>query len=129
MPPEIEGHPDAEGDPGRCTSSALKSTTTRARRNTVKEKKQKSKQAKSASKGPKDSKNERLGPGGLDKLVLGWMRRNKKSSPHTASAVGKGIERSSGAVANCLRRLEKGKQVRLAQPKPRKYELVEKRAK
>jgi hypothetical protein len=87
------------------------------------------KQAKPAAKDSKGAKNERLGPGALDKLVLGWMRRNKKSSPHTASAVGKGIERSSGAVANCLRRLEKGKQVRLAQPKPRKYELGEKKAK
>jgi len=87
------------------------------------------KQAKPAAKGSKGSKNERLGPGALDKLVLAWMRRNRKSSPHTASAVGKGIERSSGAVANCLRRLEKAEQVRLAQPKPRKYELVEKKAK
>ena len=82
------------------------------------------KQAKPAAKGSKGSKNERLGPGGLDKLVLAWMRRNKKSSPHTASAVGKGIERSSGAVANCLTRLEKQKKVRLAKPKPRSYELV-----
>ena len=92
-------------------------------------KKKQGKQAKPAAKGSKGSKSERLGPGALDKLVLAWMRRNKKSSPHTASAVGKGIERSSGAVANCLRRLEKGEQVRLAQPKPRKYELVEKKAK
>jgi hypothetical protein len=92
-------------------------------------KKKHGKQVKPAAKGSKGFQNERLGPGGLDKLVLAWMRRNKKSSPHTASAIGRGIEHSSGAVANCLRRLEKAEQVRLAQPKPRKYELMEKKAK
>ncbi len=70
------------------------------------------------------SKNGRLGPGELDKLVLTYMRRHKKDAPHSPSAVAKGIERSSGAVANCLARLE-GERVRLVQPKPRKYELVE----
>lgn len=75
------------------------------------------------------SKNGRLGPGALDKLVLTYMRRHKQDAPHGPSAVAKGIERSSGAVANCLARLEKGKKVRLVQPKPRKYELVEAKAK
>ncbi len=78
--------------------------------------------AKSASNG---SKQERLGPGELDKLVLGYMRRHKKDAPHTPSAIAKGIERSSGAVANCLERQEKAKKVRLVNPKPRRYELVE----
>lgn len=71
------------------------------------------------------SKTERLGPGELDKLVLGYMRRHKKDAPHTASAIGKAIKRSSGAVANCLGRQEKQKKVRLAKPKPREYELVQ----
>jgi hypothetical protein len=84
------------------------------------------KRAKRASGG---SKNGRLGPGELDKLVLAYMRRHKQDAPHSPSAVAKGIERSSGAVANCLRRLDKGKKVRLVQPKPRKYELVEAKAK
>lgn len=84
------------------------------------------KQAKCA---PGDSKNGRLGPGELDKLVLTYMRRHRKDAPHTPSAVAKAIERSSGAVANCLGRLEKGKKVRLVQPKPRKYELMEAKAK
>jgi hypothetical protein len=75
------------------------------------------------------SKNERLGPGQLDKLVLGFMRGQKGEAPHTASAIGKAIERSSGAVANCLGRLEKQAKVRLAKPKPRSYELVEAKAK
>jgi len=78
--------------------------------------------SKPASNG---SKQERLGPGGLDKLVLGYMRRHKKDAPHTPSAVAKEIDRSSGAVANCLGRQEKQKKVRLVNAKPRRYELVE----
>lgn len=70
------------------------------------------------------SKNGRLGPGELDKLVLDHMRRHKGDAPQTASAIGKAIERSSGAVANCLVRLEKQGKVRLAKPKPRSYELA-----
>jgi predicted ArsR family transcriptional regulator len=77
---------------------------------------------KTASSG---SKAGRLGPGGLDKLVLGHLRQHKEDSPQTASAIGKAIERSSGAVANCLARLEKQGEVRLAKPKPRSYELAE----
>lgn len=46
----------------------------------------------------------RLRPGELDGLVLDYMRRHKKDWPLTATAIGKGIGRSSGAVANCLAR-------------------------
>jgi hypothetical protein len=74
---------------------------------------------------PAGAKNGRLGPGELDKLVLGHMRQHKEKAPHTASAIGKAIKRSSGAVANCLVRLEKQEKVRLAKPKPRSYKLVE----
>lgn len=80
---------------------------------------------RSSKRAASDSKQERLGPGGLDKLVLGYMRRHKKDAPHTPSAIAKGIERSSGAVANCLGRQEEAKKVRLVNPKPRRYELVE----
>lgn len=76
-------------------------------------------------KAPAKSKTERLAPGELDQLVLGYMRRHKKGAPHTASAIGKAIKRSSGAVANCLRRQEKQKKVRLVKPKPREYELAQ----
>jgi predicted ArsR family transcriptional regulator len=72
-----------------------------------------------------ESKNGRLRPGELDKLVLSHMRKHVGEAPHTASAIGKALERSSGAVANCLVRLEKQGKVRLAKPKPREYELVE----
>lgn len=70
------------------------------------------------------SKPGRLGRGELDKLVLTYMRRHRKDAPHTPSAIAKGIERSSGAVANCLARQEKLKTVRLVSPKPRRYELA-----
>lgn len=69
------------------------------------------------------SKDGRLGPGQLDKLVLAYLGEHKGEAPHTASAIGKGIGRSSGAVANCLARLKKAKEVRLAQKKPRAYKL------
>jgi hypothetical protein len=68
-------------------------------------------------------KGGRLGPGELDKLVLGYMRRHKSAAPHSPSAVAKGIKRSSGAVANCLDRLAAAETVRLAAKKPRRYEL------
>lgn len=76
---------------------------------------------------PAGAKNGRLGPGELDKLVLGHMRKHKGDAPHTASAIGKAIERSSGTVANCLVRLEKQEKVWLAKSKPREYELAEAR--
>lgn len=65
----------------------------------------------------------RLRPGELDDLVLDYMRSHKDDGPLTASAIAKGIERSSGAVANCLGRLTKTKEARLAKKKPRAYAL------
>jgi len=53
------------------------------------------------------------------------MRRHKKDAPHTASAIARAIKRSSGAVANCLGRQEKQKKVRLVNPKPHEFELVQ----
>jgi hypothetical protein len=73
---------------------------------------------------PTRSKGGRLGPGELDKLVLAYMGKHQGDAPQTASAIGKAIERSSGAVANCLARLEKQGKVRLTKPKPRSYELA-----
>ena len=67
--------------------------------------------------------NGRLRPGELDGLVLGYMRKHQKELPLTATAIGKGIGRSSGAVANCLARLAKGKEARQAKRKPRAYDL------
>ncbi len=78
---------------------------------------------KRASRTSAKSENGRLGPGQLDKLVLDYMRAHKKDAPHTASAIAKGIGRSSGAVANCLGR--QAKAVRQVKSKPREYELAE----
>ena len=69
------------------------------------------------------TKAKRLRPGELDELVLGYMAEHKGDGPLTASAIGKGIGRSSGAVANCLARLASKKEVRQAKRKPRAYDL------
>lgn len=68
---------------------------------------------------------DRLAPGALDGLVLAYMREHRDDAPHTSSGIGKGIGRSSGAVANCLRRLGDGDHVVLATEKPRTYSLLE----
>jgi hypothetical protein len=67
---------------------------------------------------------ERLRPGQLDGLVLGYMKKHKDELPLTPSKVGQGIKRSSGAVGNCLGRPEKEEKVRLADKKPRRYGLA-----
>jgi hypothetical protein len=87
--------------------------------------KQAGKQAKRDSGG---SAGDRLRPGELDKHVLGYMRQHTQEAPHSPSAIAKGIARSAGAVANCLARMD-GQQVRLVQPKPRRYGLAEKKKK
>jgi hypothetical protein len=66
---------------------------------------------------------KRLRPGELDGLVLSYMCKHEGELPLTASAISKGVEKSSGAVANCLARLAKAKKVRLAKKSPRAYDL------
>ena len=68
---------------------------------------------------------KRLRPGELDGQVLAYMRKHRDGGPLTASAIGKGIGRSSGAIANCLARLAKEKKVRQAKRKPRAYVVRE----
>jgi hypothetical protein len=75
------------------------------------------------------AKRKRLRPGELDGLVLAYMRRHEDGGPLTASAIGKGIDRSAGAVANCLARLAKDKKLRQAKRKPRAYALKAAKAK
>lgn len=72
----------------------------------------------------KSASAKRLRPGELDDLVLTYMGKHK-DAPLTASAIGKGIDRSSGATANCLARLAKAGKVRQAKRKPRAYALKE----
>jgi DNA-binding PadR family transcriptional regulator len=71
------------------------------------------------------AKAKRLRPGELDELVLAYLSERKEEGPLTARAIGKGIGRSSGAIANCLARLAKEKTVRQAKRKPRAYALKE----
>ncbi len=68
---------------------------------------------------------KRLRPGELDGLVLAYLKKHKDEGPLTAGVIAKGIERSSGAVANCLGRLAKAKKVRQAKRKPRSYVVKE----
>jgi len=68
-------------------------------------------------------KGKRLRPGQLDGQVLAYMRRHENDSPVTASAISKSIERSAGAVAKCLARLTKDREVRQAKKHPRAYVL------
>lgn len=77
-----------------------------------------------ASKATKAKPKPRLRPGQLDGLVLGYMKKHKGELPITATKVAQGIKRSSGAVGNCLGRLEKEKKVRLVGKKPRRYDLA-----
>jgi hypothetical protein len=69
------------------------------------------------------AKAKRLRPGELDGLVLAYLAKPKGDGPLTATAIGKGIERSAGAVANCLARLAKDGRVRQAKKRPRTYVL------
>ncbi|MGH3427670.1 MAG: hypothetical protein ACRDQZ_08905 [Mycobacteriales bacterium] len=71
------------------------------------------------------SPQKRLRPGELAGQVLAYMREHRGDGPLTASAIGKGIGRSSGAIANCLARLVKEKKVRQAKRRPRAYVLKE----
>ena len=74
------------------------------------------------------AKTKRLHPGELDALVLAYLGKHEADGPLTASAIAKGIDRSSGAVANCLRRLTNAKKVRQAEKTPRAYVSKEARA-
>jgi hypothetical protein len=72
--------------------------------------------------------HKRLRPGELDGLVLSHLCKHQKDGPLTATAVAKGIDRSAGAVANCLARLAEAKKVRLAKKTPRAYVMGTARA-
>jgi len=79
----------------------------------------------SAKAKEKSSTKKRLSPGELDSLVLAHLPKRKNDGPLTASAVAKGIDRSSGTVANCLARLTKASQVRQAKKSPRAFVISE----
>jgi hypothetical protein len=83
----------------------------------------KSKTASAKTAANKDG-GKRLSPGALDRLVLGYMKKNRGKLPATSGVVGRGIKRSPGAIANCLERLEKAGKVKLTNKKPREYDLA-----
>jgi DNA-binding transcriptional ArsR family regulator len=72
---------------------------------------------------PRKGSGERLRPGQLDGLVLGYLREHAADGPLSPSAVGKGLARSSGATANSLDRLASREEVSQVSQRPRRYEL------
>lgn len=50
-----------------------------------------------------NTEDGKLKPGGLDPLVLSYLKTNADSGPHGPTTVAKALERSSGAVGNCLK--------------------------
>ena len=56
--------------------------------------------------------------------MLAYLKENAGSAPHGPTTVAKALDRSSGAVGNCLVRLTKAKQVRQDSDKPRRYSLA-----
>jgi hypothetical protein len=76
--------------------------------------------AKSARKATAE---QRLRPGQLDGLVLTYLQDNAASGPHGPGSVAKALNRSSGAVGNCLVRLTRSKQARQVGERPRRYSI------
>jgi hypothetical protein len=102
-------------------SKATESTTARRPRSKAQTK---PKGSSAKSKRKRRQTDERLRPGQLDSLVLGYMKKHKGELPLTPTKVAQGIKRSSGAVGNCLSRLEQAEKVRLVDKKPRRYDLT-----
>lgn len=69
-------------------------------------------------------KQERLKAFGLDPLVLAYVQEHADNAPHGPAAVAKAIERSSGAVANCMKRLAENDKLRQVSDKPLRYDKI-----
>ena len=65
---------------------------------------------------------ERLRPGQLDDLVMAHMRT--LTEPAGPVAVGRALGRSTGAVANCMKRRAKAGDLKQVKDKPRRYEAA-----
>jgi predicted ArsR family transcriptional regulator len=68
----------------------------------------------------------RLRPGGLDPLVRDYVAT--QDQPVGPVAVARALNRSSGAVANCMERLAKTGDLKLVEDKPRRYQTTNKNA-
>jgi DNA-binding IclR family transcriptional regulator len=75
------------------------------------------------TEGQASSSSGHLAKGELASLILGYLAAHPEDLG--PSAVGKELERSSGAVANALERLVASGQVRLVSEKPRRYRLAQ----
>jgi hypothetical protein len=71
-----------------------------------------------------DPEGGKLKSNELNPLVLGFLEANKGDGPHGPGQVAKALQRSSGAVGNCLERLAKDKKVKLVTEKPRRYTIA-----
>jgi hypothetical protein len=69
-------------------------------------------------------KLERLKAGGLEPLVLAYLKEHKGDAPHGPSQVAKALGRSSGAVGNCLVRLTDAEKTKCVSDKPLRYDLA-----
>lgn len=67
---------------------------------------------------------DRLKPGELEPLVIAYLEENADSGPHGPTVIARALERSSGAVGNCLVRLAHDKRVNEVSTKPRRYSLA-----
>jgi DNA-binding MarR family transcriptional regulator len=76
-----------------------------------------------AAAGAGSTDGGKLKPGDLEPLVLGYLKENVDSGPHGPSGIAKALQRSSGAVGNCLERLREAKKVKRVTDKPRRYGL------
>lgn len=102
---------------------ALASAEPKATKNSTPKRRASAKGEPSESAKPK-APDDRLMPGQLDGLVLAYLKKNADSGPHGPTTVARALERSSGAVGNCLVRLTKAKQVSQDSDKPRRYSLA-----
>jgi hypothetical protein len=71
-----------------------------------------------------DPEGGKLKPNELNPLVLGFLEVNKDDGPYGPGQVAKALQRSSGAVGNCLERLAKDKKVKRVVDKPRRYSIA-----
>jgi DNA-binding MarR family transcriptional regulator len=66
----------------------------------------------------------KLKPNELNPLVLDYLKDNAEEGPHSPTDIAKALQRSSGAVGNCLERLTKDKKVKRVVDKPRRYAIA-----
>jgi hypothetical protein len=79
---------------------------------------------KASGSGKASDKPERLKAGGLEPLVLDYLKESTDTAPHGPSQVAQALGRSSGAVSNCLVRLTKAKKTKRVGTKRQRYDLA-----